>query len=185
MTNPANEEKADASETMPPSDEPKGEKRAAANDGGENDAKDASPPKKAKIAMPPPVVDNILNVEKYTLDEGPPSDSTNESDEDVAKKVMSPCLILFGLHPLIREQPLKKLCEDYGTIVDITVRSAFANRYGHVEFETVEEARACYKALNGAKLLHKAIMVQPSKPQKRETAESKETVSQEQAVESN
>ncbi|KAL3905399.1 MAG: hypothetical protein SGARI_004481 [Bacillariaceae sp.] len=125
--------------------------------------------------MPPPVSDNIMNVDKYTLDdvEGPPAESSSkESDDDIAKKITSPCLILFGLHPLIREPPLKKMCEDYGKIVDITVRSAFANRYGHVEFETVEEARTCYKALHGAKLLHKAIMVQPSKPQKKE--ESKE-----------
>ena len=132
--------------------------------------------------MPPPVADNIMNVDKYTLEEGPP-ESSKESDEDIAKKITSPNLILFGLHPLIREPPLKKMCEDYGKIVDITVRSAFANRYGHVEFETVEEARTCYKALHGAKLLHKAIMVQPSKPQKKEeTKESSTAASTDQAV---
>ena len=178
----------DSTEKESASSEPKGEKRAAADE--TDDGKEKSPPKKAKIAMPPPVAENIMNVEKYKLDEGPPAESSSkESEDDIAKKITSPCLILFGLHPLIREPPLRKMCEDYGKVVDLTVRSAFANRYGHVEFETVEEARGCYKALNGAKLLHKAIMVQPSKPQKKEqtteTKDSSTSASKDQAVEAN
>eukprot|EP00428_Durinskia_dybowskii_P055056 CAMPEP_0170317616 /NCGR_PEP_ID=MMETSP0116_2-20130129/59482_1 /TAXON_ID=400756 /ORGANISM="Durinskia baltica, Strain CSIRO CS-38" /LENGTH=55 /DNA_ID=CAMNT_0010570267 /DNA_START=1 /DNA_END=171 /DNA_ORIENTATION=- len=43
------------------------------------------------------------------------------------------------------------------------VRSAFASRYGHVEFASVEQAKDAYRALNGATLLHKAILVQPTK----------------------
>jgi hypothetical protein len=128
-----------------------------------------SPPttKKAKIAMPPAVASSLLDVEKYELD--PPDEKAEreddeeeeETDEMIATKITTPNLILFSLHPLIKESPLQKLCEDYGTVKDMTVRSAFASRYGHVEFETVDEARRCYKALNGAKLLHKAILVQP------------------------
>jgi hypothetical protein len=190
MPNPSTKEKADASEKMEAAHTrsaetaPKGDKRAAADDTGDVDTKSESPLKKAKIAMPPPVTDNVLNVEKYTLEEGP--SESEQSEEDIAKKITSPCLILFGLHPLIREPPLTKMCEDYGRVIHMTVRSAFANRYGHVEFETVDEARKCYKALNGAKLLHKAIMVQPSKAQEKETTKAKETaVSTDQEVEAN
>ncbi|KAL3911806.1 MAG: hypothetical protein SGILL_007140 [Bacillariaceae sp.] len=180
---PKEEEATTKTSEAAPTNETTGEKRAAEED-GENDEKTSKPasPKKAKIAMPPPVSDNIMNVDKYTLDSPPPPEKS-ESEEEIAKKITSPCLILFGLHPLIREPPLRKMCEDFGKIKDMTVRSAFANRYGHVEFETVEEARVCYKALHNGKLLHKAIMVQPSKPQPKsndndeaeKTEESKET----------
>lgn len=117
-------------------------------------------PKKAKIAMPPSVSSSLMDVEKYKLEAPPPEDNTNEAD--VTKKITTANLMLFGLHPLIREDPLKKMLEDYGTVQAITVRSAFASRYGHVSFDTVEEARKCYVAIHGAKLLHKAFLVQPS-----------------------
>jgi RNA recognition motif. (a.k.a. RRM, RBD, or RNP domain) len=153
------------------------EKRAAnetakTDDDGESVAESA--PKKAKIAMPPAVSSSLVDVDKYKLD-APLSESEQPSDDDVEKKITSPCLILFGLHPLIREAPLKKMCEDYGNVVNLTVRSAFANRYGHVEFETIEEARNCYKALNGAKLLHKAILVQPGKAEPKKPVENEKT----------
>jgi RNA recognition motif-containing protein len=82
--------------------------------------------------------------DEYTLDAPPPETSTNEAR--------------------IREPPLKKMCERYGTVEAIGVRSAFASRYGHVEYSTVQEAQTAYKALNGAKLLHKIMLVQPTKP---------------------
>jgi RNA recognition motif. (a.k.a. RRM, RBD, or RNP domain) len=116
------------------------------------------PPKKAKIAMPPPVASNLVDVDEYTLDEPLPTDS-NQDDS----RIDTPNIILFGLHPLVREPPLKKLCEHFGQVKTISVRSAFASRYGHVEFETVEEAKEAFRALNGAKLLHKALLVQPTK----------------------
>jgi RNA recognition motif-containing protein len=71
---------------------------------------------------------------------------------------------LFGLHPLVKEPPLKKMCEKYGHVQQLGVRSAFASRYGHVEFGTVQQAKDAYKALNGAKLLQKPLLVQPVKP---------------------
>lgn len=116
------------------------------------------PPKKAKIAMPPPVASHLVDVDEYTLDEPPPVDA-NQDDS----KIDTPNIILFGLHPLVREPPLKKLCEHYGQIQAVSVRSAFASRYGHIEYASVEEAKAAYRALNGAKLLHKSILVQPTK----------------------
>mmetsp|Transcript_25709 Transcript_25709/g.70719 ORF Transcript_25709/g.70719 Transcript_25709/m.70719 type:complete len:253 (-) Transcript_25709:373-1131(-) len=116
-------------------------------------------PKRAKIAMPPSCASSLTNVEKYTLESPPPPDNTN--DADAAKKITSPNLMLFGLHPLIKAPPLEKMLEDYGTVVAVTVRSAFASRYGHVTFQTVEEAQKCYSAIHGAKLLHKTFMVQP------------------------
>jgi|Transcript_15857 hypothetical protein len=129
-------------------------------------------PKKAKIAMPPKVSSSLMDVEKYKLEVPPPEDNTNEAD--VTKKITTANLMLFGLHPLIREGPLKKMLEDYGTVQAITVRSAFASRYGHVSFATVEEAQKCYVAIHGAKLLHKTFLVQPSMaspaPPKKETA---------------
>jgi hypothetical protein len=155
-----------------------GEKRSPSSSSDDDDYDDddseedsTSPPttKKAKIAMPPSVAPSLLDVEKYELD--PPDETAGEdeeketaeeeSDEMIAEKITTPNLILFSLHPLVKVSPLQKLCEDYGTVKDMTVRSAFASRYGHVEFETVDEARKCYKALNGAKLLHKSILVQP------------------------
>lgn len=117
-------------------------------------------PKKAKIAMPPSVSSNVMNAEKYKLEAPPPEDNTNEAD--VGKKITTSNLMLFGLHPLIKETPLRAMLEDYGSVQAITVRSAFASRYGHVSFATVEEARRCYVAIHGAKLLHKTFLVQPS-----------------------
>eukprot|EP00535_Pseudo-nitzschia_heimii_P008948 CAMPEP_0197192278 /NCGR_PEP_ID=MMETSP1423-20130617/24808_1 /TAXON_ID=476441 /ORGANISM="Pseudo-nitzschia heimii, Strain UNC1101" /LENGTH=234 /DNA_ID=CAMNT_0042645129 /DNA_START=170 /DNA_END=870 /DNA_ORIENTATION=+ len=117
-------------------------------------------PKKAKIAMPPSVSSSITNVEKYSLESPPPENNTNEAD--VTKKITTANLMLFGLHPLIKAAPLQKMLEDYGTVKAITVRSAFASRYCHVSFGTAEEARRCYVAIHGAKLLHKTFLVQPS-----------------------
>lgn len=153
----------------------KNEKRpAAANDESTDETtKSAAPPKKAKIAMPPAVSDSLVNVDKYELD-APLAEADQPSDEETKQKITAPCLILFGLHPLIREAPLKKMCEDFGTVVNLTVRSAFANRYGHVEFETVEEAQRCYQSLNGAKLLHKAILVQPGKVEAKKSPPAEE-----------
>ena len=115
---------------------------------------------KVKIAMPPSVSSSLTDVDKYTLECAPPSDNTNE--KDAATKIVTPNLMLFGLHPLVKESPFQKLLEDYGRVKQVTVRSAFASRYGHVSFDTIEEARKCYTALNGAKLLHKTFLVQPS-----------------------
>ncbi|KAG7337423.1 RNA recognition motif containing protein [Nitzschia inconspicua] len=129
-----------------------------------------SAPKKAKIAMPPAVSSSLVDVEKYELD-SPLSEADQPSDEDTESKITSSGLILFGLHPLVRESPLKKMCEEYGVVVNLTVRSTFASRYGHVEFESVDAARKCYQALNGAKLLHKAILVQPSKAETKKPTE--------------
>jgi len=117
-------------------------------------------PKKAKIAMPPSVSSSVLNVEKYKLESPPPENNTNAAD--VTKKITTANLMLFGLHPLVKANPLQKMLEDYGTVQAITVRSAFASRYGHVSFANVEEARRCYVAIHGAKLLHKSFLVQPS-----------------------
>jgi len=119
-----------------------------------------SKPKKAKIAMPPSVSSSAMNAEKYALESPPPENNTNAAD--VTKKITTANLMLFGLHPLIKAKPLQKMLEDYGTVRAITVRSAFASRYGHVTFADVEEARRCYVAIHGAKLLHKTFLVQPS-----------------------
>jgi len=116
--------------------------------------------KKAKIAMPPAVSSSLTDVDKYKLESPPPPNNTNQ--QDVEEKIVTSNLMLFGLHPLIKESPLKNMLEDYGKVQSITVRSAFASRYGHVSFEKVDEARKCYVAINGAKLLHKTFLVQPS-----------------------
>ncbi len=138
----------------------------------DGNSSEASKPKKAKIAMPPAVSSSLMDVEKYKLEAPPPENNTNETD--VIKKITTANLMLFGLHPLIKAEPLKKMLEDYGSVQAITVRSAFASRYGHVSFSTVEEAQKCYVAIHGAKLLHKAFLVQPSMaspvPQKNENA---------------
>jgi hypothetical protein len=130
--------------------------------------------KKAKIAMPPSVSSNITDVDKYALEDLPPADNTNEKDAEA--KITTPNLMLFGLHPLIKESPLTKLLEDYGEVKAVTVRSAFASRYGHVSFSTIDEARKCYIAIHGAKLLHKTFLVQPSaaaaEPSKKATKEA-------------
>jgi hypothetical protein len=101
-----------------------------------------------------------MDVEKYKLEAPPPDDNTNETDATV--KITTANLMLFNLHPLVKEGPLRKMLEDYGTVQAITVRSAFASRYGHVSFATTEEARKCYVGIHGAKLLHKIFLVQPS-----------------------
>ena len=138
----------------------------------ESSSSEASKPKKAKIAMPPAVSSSLMDVEKYKLESPPPENNTNEVD--VVKKITTANLMLFGLHPLIKAEPLKKMLEDYGSVQAITVRSAFASRYGHVSFATVEEAQKCYVAIHGAKLLHKTFLVQPSMaspaPQKQENS---------------
>jgi RNA recognition motif-containing protein len=148
----------------------------------EGTSKSDTVPKKAKIAMPPSVSASLINVEKYELDT-PLAQSDQVTDDDVEKKITSSCLMLFGLHPLIREPPLKKMLEEYGTILNFTVRSAFANRYGHVEFDTIEQAKKCYKALNGATLLHKLILVQPGKAEARKPIELKATTKEEEKSE--
>ena len=139
-----------------------GEKRKVEDNDKPQTAKadDGSKPKKAKIAMPPAVSSSLMDVEKYKLESPPPENNTNEAD--VIKKITTANLMLFGLHPLIKAEPLKKMLEDYGSVQAITVRSAFASRYGHVSFATVEEAQKCYVAIHGAKLLHKTFLVQPS-----------------------
>eukprot|EP00536_Pseudo-nitzschia_multiseries_P014298 jgi/Psemu1/38236/gm1.38236_g len=187
MTSEATSESATAEQSSaakgavePPTDSSEGQKRKLDEGEGEGvttadttstatttgDSAPAAPaenkPKKAKIAMPPSVSSSLTNVEKYALESPPPPDNTNEAD--AATKIKSPNLMLFGLHPLIRAPPLEKMLEEYGTVIAITVRSAFASRYGHVTFKTVEEARKCYSAIHGAKLLHKAFMVQPGAP---------------------
>jgi len=141
-----------------------GEKRKADDETTSADAASTKPaeakPKKAKIARPPPVASSLMDVEKYKLEAPPPDDNTNELDATV--KITTANLMLFNLHPLVKEGPLRKMLEDYGTVEAITVRSAFASRYGHVSFATTEEARKCYVGIHGAKLLHKTFLVQPS-----------------------
>jgi hypothetical protein len=151
----------------------------------------STPTKRAKIDMPPVPVPPIsaasmllLDVEKYELDAplaaapswdqvGTDHHHLNDNEEDdMDNKIQSPCLIIFGLHPYIRESPLKKmLCQDYGTVIHFTIRSALANRYCHVEFETIDQAKKCYKALNGAKLFQKTILVQPGRAETRKLEE--------------
>jgi hypothetical protein len=165
---------------------------------GDDGTMDDSPPKRAKIAIPPAIPSILLDVDEYKLDESPDAPpsittSTTSSEESSTAtatatatttsdpttssttttttttpmnadvdRINTPNLILFGLHPLVKEKPLQKLCEHYGTVTSMTVRSAFANRYGHVGYETIEQARTAYVALNGAKLFTKTILVQPA-----------------------
>lgn len=135
-------------------------KKQPLDDSDEKETKETEPPpKKAKIAMPPAVSALQLNVEKYTLDAQPASDA----NKDATTKIATPGLMVFGLHPLVKEDPLKKLCEDFGSpIQSFGVRSAFASRYCHLEYESVQQAQAAYTALNGAKLFQKALLVQPA-----------------------
>jgi RNA recognition motif. (a.k.a. RRM, RBD, or RNP domain) len=130
----------------------------------EKESADPSPPKKAKLEMMPapaaaPSTAKTLtdDVDEYTLDAPPATANTDDS------RIEMPSIILFGLHPLVKESPLRKMCEQYGTVKTIAVKSAFASRYGHVEFATVDEAKTAYNALNGASLLQKQILVQPTK----------------------
>lgn len=124
---------------------------------GEADTASPSPIKRAKIAHPPAVSSLLVDVEEYTLDAPPTAENTDDA------RIDTPSLILFGLHPLVKEPPLRKMCEKYGEIISMGVRSAFASRYGHVEFASVEQAKDAYRALNGATLLHKPLLVQPTK----------------------
>mmetsp|Transcript_15129 Transcript_15129/g.33100 ORF Transcript_15129/g.33100 Transcript_15129/m.33100 type:complete len:214 (-) Transcript_15129:152-793(-) len=88
---------------------------------------------------------------------------TSESNDDATDKIHSPALILFNLHPLVQDGPLKEfLQEHYGTVQTLRVKSAFASRYASVQFDDTVTARAAYKALNGAKLMSKSILVQPT-----------------------
>jgi RNA recognition motif-containing protein len=142
--------------------------KAADSEENEESA-EPSPSKKAKIAttIPPAAAAAAAtmltndDVDEYTLDAPPTRDNTTDDS-----KIDTPNIILFGLHPLIKESPLKKMCEHYGTVQTIAVKSAFASRYGHVEFATVDQAKKAYNALNGASLLQKQILVQPTKGQK-------------------
>jgi RNA recognition motif-containing protein len=95
-------------------------------------------------------------VKAYEIDEAPTAPST---DDD---KINSPAVVLFGLHPLIKEAPLSKLLENYGALKSCSVRMAFASRYGSVEFETTDQAKAAYRALNNAKIMGKPILVKPT-----------------------
>ena len=176
---PSRDKIPDTASTPVVSAETSGEKRKVEGDDkpkttktDDDNSSEASKPKKAKIAMPPAVSSSLMDVEKYKLEAPPPENNTNEAD--VKKKITTANLMLFGLHPLIKAEPLKKMLEDYGSVQAITVRSAFASRYGHVSFSTVEEAQKCYVAIHGAKLLHKTFLVQPSMaspaPQKNESA---------------
>mmetsp|Transcript_25484 Transcript_25484/g.60292 ORF Transcript_25484/g.60292 Transcript_25484/m.60292 type:complete len:224 (-) Transcript_25484:1275-1946(-) len=149
-------------------EEEEGEKEAV--DAGNEKAaeKQEGPPvKRAKIAMPPAVAPSLLDVDEYQIEMGDDEDiiekqkKQNEDDISDGKKITNPSLILFGLHPLIKEGPLKKTLETYGSVTSITVRSAFASRYGSVTYETTEEAQSAYKALNGFSIFHKKMLVQP------------------------
>mmetsp|Transcript_26994 Transcript_26994/g.41470 ORF Transcript_26994/g.41470 Transcript_26994/m.41470 type:complete len:193 (+) Transcript_26994:83-661(+) len=95
-------------------------------------------------------------VKAYEIDEAPATPST---DDD---KINSPAVVLFGLHPLIKEAPLSKLLETYGALKSCSVRMAFASRYGSVEFETTDQAKAAYRALNNAKIMGKPVLIQPT-----------------------
>lgn len=136
---------------------------------------DGPPVKRAKIAMPPAVAPSLLDVDEYQIEMGDDEDmiekqkKQNEDDVSVGKKITNPSLILFGLHPLIKEGPLKKTLEKFGSVTSIAVRSAFASRYGSVTYATTEEAQSAYKALNGFSIFHKKMLVQPGQ-QAAETA---------------
>lgn len=147
-TDTTTEDKKDEVQTV-------GTKRDGSSEEGEPDS--SSTPKRAKIAQPPVVSSLLVDVDEYTLDAPPTGDNADDDRIDTRS------LILFGLHPLVKEEPLKKMCEKFGEIISIGVRSAFASRYGHVEFASVEQAKEAYRALNGATLLHKPILVQPTK----------------------
>jgi RNA recognition motif. (a.k.a. RRM, RBD, or RNP domain) len=137
----------------------------AAASAANEESTEPSPPKKAKIAIMSPAAAAAVaaackdDVDEYTLDAPPTSENTDDA------KIDSPNIILFGLHPLVKESPLRKMCEQYGTVQTIAVKSAFSSRYGHVEFATVDQAKKAYNALNGASLLQKQILVQPTKGQ--------------------
>mmetsp|Transcript_25485 Transcript_25485/g.60296 ORF Transcript_25485/g.60296 Transcript_25485/m.60296 type:complete len:225 (-) Transcript_25485:1242-1916(-) len=150
--------------------EEEGKGEAEAVDAGNEKAseKEEGPPvKRAKIAMPPAVAPSLLDVDEYQIEMGDDEDiiekqkKQNEDDISDGKKITNPSLILFGLHPLIKEGPLKKTLQKYGNVTSITVRSAFASRYGSVTYETTEEAQSAYKALNGFSIFHKKMLVQP------------------------
>ena len=135
------------------------DKRKHSSDESKTQASESPSAKKTKIAMPPAVSSLQLNVDKYTLDSPPSSDA----NQDASTKIETPALMVFGLHPLVKEEPLKKLCEEYGSpIQSLGVRSAFASRYCHLEYTSVDQAQAAYAALNGAKLFQKALLVQPA-----------------------
>lgn len=135
------------------------DKRKQSSDESKTETNPPRAAKKAKIAMPPAVSSLQLNVDKYTLDSPPSSDA----NQDASTKIETPALMVFGLHPLVKEEPLKKLCEEYGSpIQSFGVRSAFASRYCHLEYTSVDQAQAAYAALNGAKLFQKALLVQPA-----------------------
>lgn len=135
-----------------------GDKKESDDDSKKDKKRTDPPKKKAKIAMPPAVSALQLDVEKYALDQPPASDANQDKT-----KISTPALMVFGLHPLVKEKPFKKLCEDFGTpIQSFGVRSAFASRYCHLEYSTVDQAQAAYVALNGAKLFQKALLVQPA-----------------------
>jgi RNA recognition motif. (a.k.a. RRM, RBD, or RNP domain) len=124
--------------------------KAAVTAASTKESAEPSPPKKAKIEM-------TDDVDEYTLDAPPATANTDDS------KIETPNIILFGLNPFVKESPLRKMCEHYGTVKTIAVKSTFASRYGHVEYATVEQAKKAYNALNGASLLQKQILVQPTK----------------------
>lgn len=95
-------------------------------------------------------------VEAYKIDEPPEKPSTDD------ERIDSPAVVLFGLHPLVKEAPLSKLLETFGVLKSCSVRMAFASRYSSVEFETTEQAKAAYRALNNAKVMGKPVLVQPT-----------------------
>jgi hypothetical protein len=120
----------------------------------------APAPKKQKFEpLPKKAEEKEEEIVEYEL-EGEPSAANDDG------KIDTPALVLFGLHPLVREPSLRKLCETWGTVDTIGVRSAFASRYGHVIYSSISEAKAAYNAMNGAKLMSKSILVQPIAPDK-------------------
>lgn len=130
--------------------------------------------KRAKIAMPPAVAPSLMDVDEYKVETGEDDDVVEQQcqqNHDTVDKITNPSLILFGLHPLIKEGPLKKTLQQFGNVESMTVRSAFASRYGSVTFSTTAEAQSAYKALNGFSIFHKKMLVQPGVAQQRQQQE--------------
>ena len=133
-------------------------KESEAKDGESSDKPKGGEPAAKKQKLDTSVGDP--NEAVYTLD-APPSDDNDPS------KIPSPSIMLFGLHPLVREGPLRVLLEKSGEVKSVSIRSAFASRYAPVEFKDLDAARAAYKDLNGAKLMQKSILIQPTPEQQK------------------
>eukprot|EP00522_Entomoneis_paludosa_P018982 CAMPEP_0172446492 /NCGR_PEP_ID=MMETSP1065-20121228/6076_1 /TAXON_ID=265537 /ORGANISM="Amphiprora paludosa, Strain CCMP125" /LENGTH=186 /DNA_ID=CAMNT_0013197621 /DNA_START=97 /DNA_END=657 /DNA_ORIENTATION=+ len=129
----------------------------------DNKEKEESPPKKAKIAAP--FAGLVDDGKPYKLDSAP-----TENNQDNLSKIETPAMVLFGLFPSVTEEKLKPFLEQYGPLKECRVRRAFANVYAAIEYETLDQAKEAFQALNSASLLGKTLMIQPQKAKTAEVA---------------